>query len=131
MTDYDVTKILSQHAQSVRLSHPPLPGLAAVLEQAVRDLRLLRAEITGWENWSNELASLFPEDAETWPGVNPEGAQESIITNAVRHLLAEREIWGPKKPKCPKCGSTGVGHSSEHLHGGMNPGWTCQREATS
>lgn len=55
----------------------------------------LRAELADargaqreWEEWSNELATLLPEDAEGWPGVNPEGAQESIIEAALRHLLA-------------------------------------------
>lgn len=49
-----------------------------------------------WEDWSNELATLLPEDAETWPGVNPEGAQESIITAALEHLLAERKATQAK-----------------------------------
>jgi hypothetical protein len=40
-----------------------------------------------WEDWSNELAMILPEDAECWPGVNPEGAQESIITAALRYLV--------------------------------------------
>jgi len=40
-----------------------------------------------WEEWSNTLAWLLPEEAETWPGVNPEGAQESIIEAAIEHLV--------------------------------------------
>jgi hypothetical protein len=41
-----------------------------------------------WEDWSNELAMILPEDAECWPGVNPEGAQESIIEAALRYLVS-------------------------------------------
>lgn len=44
-----------------------------------------------WEEWSNGLAELLPEDAETWPGVNPEGAQESIITAALAYLVRHWE----------------------------------------
>jgi hypothetical protein len=44
-----------------------------------------------WEDWSNELAMILPEDAECWPGVNPEGAQVSIIMAALRYLVAEHE----------------------------------------
>lgn len=40
-----------------------------------------------WEEWSNELASALPEEAEGWPGVNPEGAQESIIKASLLHLV--------------------------------------------
>lgn len=47
--------------------------------------------IEEWEGWSNELASLFPEDAETWPGANPEGAQESIIQACLVYLLSEHD----------------------------------------
>lgn len=50
----------------------------------------LRAEVREWEDWSNELAMLLPEDAETWPGANPEGAQESIVTACVIHLV---KVW--------------------------------------
>jgi hypothetical protein len=44
-----------------------------------------------WEDWSNDLALLLPEDAETWPGVNPGGAQESIIEAALSYLVSEWE----------------------------------------
>lgn len=44
-----------------------------------------------WQDWSNELAMLLPDEAEGWPGVNPEGAQESIVTAALVHLLAVRD----------------------------------------
>lgn len=43
-----------------------------------------------WQEWSNDLADLLPEDAECWPGCNPEGAQESVILDAVRYLV---ECW--------------------------------------
>jgi hypothetical protein len=43
-----------------------------------------------WLDWSNELAMILPEDAECWPGVNPEGAQVSIIKAALRYLVAEQ-----------------------------------------
>lgn len=46
--------------------------------------------IEEWEAWSNDLANILPEDAEAWPGCNPEGAQESIIRNALRHLVS---VW--------------------------------------
>lgn len=55
------------------------------------ELRDLRTSIREWEDWSNELAMLLPEDAETWPGANPEGAQESIITACLTHLLRQVE----------------------------------------
>lgn len=42
-----------------------------------------------WEDWSNELAMLLPEDVESWPGVNPEGAQESIIEAAITYLTSD------------------------------------------
>jgi hypothetical protein len=57
-----------------------------------------RAEVNGpgwfwtrteWAEWSNELAMILPEDAEEWPGVNADGAQESVIAAALRHLVAE------------------------------------------
>jgi hypothetical protein len=57
----------------------------------------LQAEVTEWEDWSNELALLLPEDVESWPGVNPEGAQESIIMAALEHLLKrEANDGGPQ-----------------------------------
>lgn len=51
----------------------------------------LKTELAAWEDWSNDLANLLPEDAETWPGANPEGAQESIIEACLAYLVKLRE----------------------------------------
>lgn len=46
-----------------------------------------------WSEWSNELASLIPEDQEV---ANPEAAQEHIILEYFRHLT--------KNVACESCG---------------------------
>lgn len=46
-----------------------------------------------WAEWSNELAHLIPED-DMSAYSNPDGAQESIITDVLRAYASERvSIW--------------------------------------
>jgi hypothetical protein len=42
-----------------------------------------------WSEWSDDLASLIPED-DISRYANPEGAQESIIAACLRAYVAER-----------------------------------------
>lgn len=67
----------------------------AALRQQVADLTAERDEARGerpsgfwsqrqWEDWSNELAMLIPDDLAAG---NPEGAQESIIEATLEHLI--------------------------------------------
>lgn len=46
----------------------------------------------------------------------------------VDRLRAELKVWKPEPPKCPKCKSTKVRHSSVHYRGGLKPGWYCHED---
>ena len=48
----------------------------------------LEREARDAEDWQNEVAELIPEDAD---GINPEGAQEGIILDYMKHLIAENQ----------------------------------------
>ena len=68
----------------------------------IRRLRTALAETRGerpagfwsqreWEDWSNDLATLIPED-DVSAYSNPEGAQEGIISDCLAAYIAEREV---------------------------------------
>jgi hypothetical protein len=64
-----------------------LPLIAAERDEAARQARA--EERREWQEWSNELALLIPED-DVCDYANPEGAQESIIEACLRAYIRER-----------------------------------------
>lgn len=88
-----LTDVVNELDANARAIARRLPGLLDRLEAAEAERDEARGERPSgfwsqrqWEDWSNELAILIPDD--TAYG-NPEGAQESIIEDTLRGLLAE------------------------------------------
>lgn len=63
----------------------------------------LRDELDNYEEWSNELASLMPEE------YDGDEAQEAIITRWVNDLVAERDAWHAQ------CDEFGIPYDPEGL----------------
>jgi hypothetical protein len=66
---------------------------AQMLEYEADRADAAEAEVERYVEWSNELALILPDDAETWPGVDPGAPQEVIIADGLRYLLAERQHY--------------------------------------
>lgn len=69
------------------------------------------------------------------PGLDPQvvisvGSHDGPVDLTLADLEAVL-LHAPRTAYCPKC-KTEVGHTSEHLRGGLKPGWYCpDREPVS
>jgi len=61
--------------------------LPADWRAAVQEIQALRAEVDAWQEWSNGLAALIPEDGIVG---DPDGSQESLITAHLAHLFKQQ-----------------------------------------
>jgi hypothetical protein len=62
--------------------------------------------VRDWEDWSNQVAELIPEDEVS----NPDADQESIVLDYVRAVVRDAESWGHKTAgwdcQYPECEQT-------------------------